>query len=48
LNFHGNRTSDTFGVALTQKADPLATPKELLFADASNGGFFIRISNFGL
>jgi hypothetical protein len=48
LNFYGNRTSGTFGVAPMQKANPLATPKEPLFANASNGGFFIRISNFGL
>jgi len=34
LNFYGNRTSGTFGVAATLKADPMATPKEPLFANA--------------
>jgi hypothetical protein len=47
LNFYGNRTSGTFGLAATLKADPLATPKESLFANASNGALYIHISNFG-
>jgi hypothetical protein len=34
LNFYGNRTSGTFGVAATLKASPKATPKEPLFANA--------------
>lgn len=34
LNFSGNRTSGTFGVAATLQADPMATPKEPLFAIA--------------
>jgi hypothetical protein len=34
LNFFGNRTSGTFGVATTLKTNPLATPKEPLFANA--------------
>jgi len=34
LNFYGNRTSGTFGVAATLTAAPLATPKEPLFANA--------------
>lgn len=34
LNFYGNRISGTFGVAATLKSDPLATPKEPLFANA--------------
>ena len=34
LNFYGNRTSGTFGVAAPLKADPLSTPKEPLFANA--------------
>jgi hypothetical protein len=34
LNFYGNRTSGTFGVAATLQADPMATPKEPLFANA--------------
>jgi hypothetical protein len=31
LNFYDNRTSGTFGVAATLKANPMATPKEPLF-----------------
>jgi len=34
LNFYGNRTSGTFGIAATLKANPLATPKDPLFANA--------------
>lgn len=46
LNFYGNRTSGTFGVAATLKANPQATPKEPLFAITSNGALYIHISNF--
>jgi len=42
LNFYGNRTSGTLWVAATLKANPLATPKEPLFAHA----FFVTL-NFG-
>jgi hypothetical protein len=34
MNFYGNRTSGTFGVAATLQANPMATPKEPLFAHA--------------
>jgi hypothetical protein len=47
LNFYANRTSGTFGVAATLKADPMATPKEPLFAYASNAALYVHNSNFG-
>jgi hypothetical protein len=36
LNFYGNSTSGTLGVAATLQADPMATPKEPLFSTLFN------------